>query len=208
MSLSPPSPELERSRRALRSALLARRNAVPGPVAREAAEAATRHLVASGTYRSADRIAAYAGLEGELDPAPLVKAALGAGKALYLPRVLDARHMEFVRWETGQPLRENRFGISEPFPDPERTIAPDELDLVLLPLLGFDAQGNRLGFGAGFYDRAFAFRQRTHTRPVLCGYAYAWQETPMLEAAEWDVALDAVTTEQGVRYFTTRPGEA
>jgi len=207
MSLFPSSREFETPRAALRRELLARRNAVPDPVAREASESAAARVASSRMFHSAVRIAAYAGLAGELDPAPLVSTALGAGKSLYLPRVLDAGHMDFVRWEAGEPLHANRFGILEPLPDSRRTIAPDSLDLVLVPLLGFDARGNRLGFGAGFYDRAFAFKLHGAARPVLCGYAYAWQETSLPEAADWDVPLDAVATEQGLRYFQARAGK-
>lgn len=146
-------------------------------------------------------MAAYAALAGELDPAPLIDAAFQAGKAVYLPRILDTQRMEFVRWQMGEPLQPNRFGIPEPLPGATDILAPEALDLVLVPLLGFDAHGNRLGFGAGFYDRAFAFKRDGRTRPTLCGYAYAWQQTPPLTAAEWDVGLDAVVTERGITTF-------
>ncbi|MGA7966548.1 MAG: 5-formyltetrahydrofolate cyclo-ligase [Gammaproteobacteria bacterium] len=198
MSSSPS--QLKRTRSALRRELLARRNALPAAVIRESS-AAARHLAASAPFHAAECVAAYAALAGELDPAPLINAAFEAGKTVYLPRVLDAQRMEFVRWQTGDPLQPNRFGIPEPAPDATRILAPEALDLVLVPLLGFDAHGNRLGFGAGFYDRAFAFKRDGRTRPTLCGYAYAWQQTPPLITAEWDVALDVVVTERGITTF-------
>lgn len=189
-------------RHRLRREMLARRNAMPGQEARAAADASARHLAASSAFRSARRFAGYVALDNELDPAPLIEMGFAAGMEIYLPRVLDARHMEFIRWRPGDRLHENRFGIPEPVPDPARLLAPEALDLVLVPLLGFDSRGNRLGFGAGYYDRAFAFKQAGGARPLLCGYAYAWQETPSLAAADWDVALDAVATERGVTHFT------
>jgi 5-formyltetrahydrofolate cyclo-ligase len=204
MPLSPS--ELQRSRRELRRTLLARRNAVPTLVAHHAAESAGRHLAASAPFRAAERVAGYVALAGELDPAPLLHAAPGAGKTVYLPRVLDAQHMEFVRWQAGDPLQPGRFGIPEPAPDPTQILAPEALDLVLMPLLGFDAHGNRLGFGGGFYDRAFAFKHDGGACPLLCGYAYAWQETALLTAADWDVRLDAVVTERGMTVFDPNQG--
>ena len=201
MSPFPSLTELEHSRHELRRELLARRNAMPTAEARKAALEAARQLAASPGFRSAVRVAGYVALEHELDPAPVVQAALNAGKAVYLPRVLDSVHMEFVRWRAGEPLHANRFGIPEPAADPDRVLAPEDLDLALVPLLGFDGRGNRLGFGAGFYDRAFAFRRVDRAPPLLCGCAYAWQETGPLAAADWDVPLDAVVTEHGLRHF-------
>jgi 5-formyltetrahydrofolate cyclo-ligase len=198
----PSSPSnLQRSRRELRHKVLARRNAVPALVARHAAESAGRHLAASAPFRAAEHVAGYVALAGELDPAPLLHTALGTGKAVYLPCVLHAQRMEFVRWQASDPLQPNRFGILEPTPDPTRMLAPEVLDLVLVPLLGFDAHGNRLGFGGGYYDRTFAFKHDGSACPLLCGYAYAWQETAALKAADWDVRLDAVVTERGMTVF-------
>lgn len=199
MSPSPSRPERVRS--TLRRELLARRDALPASVIRESSAAAAHHLAASASFQAAENIAAYVALGGELDPRPLIDTALATGKKVHLPRVLDAQRMEFVRWEAGDPMQPNRFGIPEPAPDATRTLAPEALDLVLVPLLGFDARGNRLGFGAGFYDRAFAFKRDGRARPVLCGYAYAWQQRASLPAAEWDVPLDIIVTERGMTFF-------
>lgn len=94
-------------------------------------------------------------------------------------------------------LRENRLGIDEP--EGSATIAARWLDLVFLPLLGFDRGGVRLGTGGGFYDRAFAFRQlrRVWHKPRLVGFGYAFQQVEHLTKAPHDVALDAVVTDEG-----------
>ncbi|MGH8127958.1 MAG: 5-formyltetrahydrofolate cyclo-ligase [Gammaproteobacteria bacterium] len=199
MSSSPS--QLERARCALRREFLARRNALPATVIHESSTATARHLAASAPFLTAECVAAYVALDSELDPVPLIDAAFEAGKTVYLPRVLDAQRMEFVRWQAGEPLQPNRFGIPEPTPDATHILAPETLDLVLVPLLAFDTKGNRLGFGAGFYDRTFAFKRDGRARPTLCGYAYTWQQTSSLPAAEWDVALDAVATERGTMTF-------
>jgi 5-formyltetrahydrofolate cyclo-ligase len=103
--------------------------------------------------------------------------------------------MRFV--ELGARLRANRLGIEEPADG--HVLSARWLDLVFLPLVGFDRRGLRLGTGGGFYDRAFAFRQlrRVWHKPPLVGFAYAFQEVERLTAAPHDVAMDAVVTDEG-----------
>ena len=79
--------------------------------------------------------------------------------------------------------------------------------MVLLPVLGFDRHGTRLGTGAGYYDRMFAFRRHRHSwhRPLLVGIAFQCQQLPLIERSSHDVPLDAVVTEDGISIFTPRP---
>jgi 5-formyltetrahydrofolate cyclo-ligase len=109
--------------------------------------------------------------------------------------------MSFI--EMHGALRDNRLGIAEP--QGSATLGARWLDLVFLPLLGFDRGGLRLGTGGGYYDRAFAFRQlrRSWHAPRLVGLGYAFQEVEGLTAAAHDVLLDAVVTEEGVIRCTT-----
>ena len=96
----------------------------------------------------------------------------------------------------------NEFGIPEPLLRSRRVTAITRLDLVLTPLVGFDEQGNRLGMGGGFYDRSFAYlRQRQRWRkPHLLGVAFELQNCEQgLPHQQWDVPLDGVVTESGVR---------
>ena len=74
----------------------------------------------------------------------------------------------------------------------------DDIDLVLVPLLGFDRRGNRLGAGAGYYDRSFAFLKEKPrpAQPLLVGIGYHFQELPQLTPQPWDVALDFVATDR------------
>ena len=97
----------------------------------------------------------------------------------------------------GLKLRKLLEGIAEPAGDV--TLGARWLDIVFLPLTGFDRAGVRLGSGGGFYDRAFAFRRwrRFWHAPRLIGLGYAFQELPQLESAAHDVLMDAVVTEQG-----------
>jgi len=104
--------------------------------------------------------------------------------------------MQFVLMSESH--RRNRLGILEPIGG--RTLSPRHFDIVFLPILGFDAQGVRLGTGGGYYDRAFAFRRwRTAWHaPRLIGVAYAFQQVESIGAAPHDVLLDAVVTERGI----------
>lgn len=167
-----------------------------------AAQVCAEHLSSSELFRRAGHVAGYASVDRELDPTPLLQLARAAGKSVCLPRVITSTGMEFVDWHAGDLLVSNRFGIPEPVSPDAAVVAPESLDLVLVPLLGFDMQGNRLGFGGGFYDRAFAFRRTRSAPPVLCGYAYDDQRCDTLESAEWDVALDAIVTQAGLHFFS------
>jgi 5-formyltetrahydrofolate cyclo-ligase len=187
------------ARRPMRASLRAQRRAL-SPAARQLRS----QLVAGKADRSlhlrpAWRIALYASLPEELDTAPLIALAQQRGCRIYLPRIdrhTLGRKMQFV--EMNDRHRTNRLGIAEP--EGARTIGARWLDVVFLPLVGFDARGVRLGTGGGFYDRAFAFRRwRTvwHT-PQLVGLAYSFQQVEAIVPAAHDVLLDAVITEKGI----------
>ncbi len=104
--------------------------------------------------------------------------------------------MSFI--EAQGPLVPNWMGILEP--GSARPIAPHRLDLVFLPLVGFDAAGMRLGMGGGYYDRAFTFLRLRATwhHPKLIGVGFAMQRVAELARAPHDLHLDAVVTEEGV----------
>lgn len=90
----------------------------------------------------------------------------------------------------------NRFGIPEPRRS-QRRLPPWLLQLVLMPLVGFDKRGGRLGMGGGFYDTTFAFKhQKMGARPTLIGLAHACQEVESLPLAHWDVPLNAIATDK------------
>jgi 5-formyltetrahydrofolate cyclo-ligase len=191
-------------RQQLRQQLRAGRRALTQAQQLSAARHAADNLCLFHGFRKAKHVALYIANDGELDPHLLAKRAVALGKTCYLP-VLDPRRpaMTFARWQPGDKLIRNRFGIPEPLPQAPR-LSPEKLDLVCLPLVGFDDQGNRLGMGGGFYDRTFAYRHTyPKSKPLLVGMAHACQQVPSLPVQPWDVPLDMILTDER-RYMTSR----
>ncbi|WP_263144022.1 5-formyltetrahydrofolate cyclo-ligase [Pseudomonas sp. RIT-PI-AD] len=189
------------SRPALRRQLRQARRALSPLQQKLAARALYRRLVHTPLFRRARHLALYLPNDGEIDPRPLLRCAQRRGKKVYLP-VLNAwprTRMVFQRLHPDERLAPNRFGIPEPRYRPNRQRPVWALDLVLLPLVGFDEAGGRLGMGGGFYDRSLAYRaRRTHAgKPVLLGLAHECQKVDRLATAEWDVPLQGTVTDGG-----------
>lgn len=136
-------------------------------------------------------VASYRPIGGEADPAPLERAALDAGCRLALPHVVSrAAPIRFLAIDPATPLAPGPFGLANP-PVTAPEVAPD---IVLVPLVAFDAAGRRLGQGAGHYDRALAALPHAWR----LGVAWAVQQVDALAADSWDVPLHAITTERGL----------
>jgi 5-formyltetrahydrofolate cyclo-ligase len=195
-SIAAESPsQLRRRLRQLRRALDTRSQAAH-------AAAIMRHLRRARLLRAAGRIALYDAADGEPDLRGIMTGALGQRRRWYLPvlRGHARGRLWFVRHRPGEPMRPNRYGIPEPARRHRRIQPLHALDAILLPLVGFDAHCNRLGMGAGYYDRSLApLRHRRHwQRPVLIGIAHDCQRVEQLAPRPWDVPLDAVVTEARV----------
>ncbi|AYG10452.1 5-formyltetrahydrofolate cyclo-ligase [Pseudomonas fluorescens] len=183
-------------RRMLRNA---RRALTPGEQ-RQAALGLYRQLAQHPLFRRAKHIALYLPTDGEIDPRLLLRAAQRRGKATYLP-VLSAwprTKMVFQRVRPREKLAPNRFGILEPQVNIGRQRKVWALDLVLLPLVGFDDAGGRLGMGGGFYDRSLAYlaRRSSWRKPTLLGLAHECQKVERLAQASWDVPLNGTVTDK------------
>ncbi|NDY96596.1 5-formyltetrahydrofolate cyclo-ligase [Wenzhouxiangella limi] len=193
------------AKRALREMLLAQRLALPEARRRVLDRQLCAQVLGFMAERPGVRVAAFLPFRGEPDLRPALHVLQEAGRDIHLPVLVDAA-MEFRRWESGEALVANRFGIPEPAHG--RLCAPEQLDWVLMPLVAFSTTGTRLGMGGGFYDRSFAFRLQPGRPPgpTLVGVAYGLQEVNSLPAQHWDVPLDAIITDYGVREFRTQRG--
>lgn len=188
-------------RKAVRRELRARRRAIPRELRAEAERRVALNVQRRFSLHPGQRIALYAPLPEELDVAPLIELIERHAGLIYLPRLIDRRKRRMRFAAARGPMTRNRLGILEP--SDAEWIGARRLDLVFLPLVGFDAAGMRLGMGAGYYDRAFSFLRfrRIWRRPKLIGLAFAAQRVPSLHRAPHDVLLDAVVTEEGVHEF-------
>jgi 5-formyltetrahydrofolate cyclo-ligase len=198
------TPERDAVRDALRQTLRSRRRALGATQRAAAAQAITRHIDSTRWLRGARPIGLYVSVGLEVDTAALRALARRRRCPVYLPRISDYRRraMQFAR-DRGDLSLLNRHGIPEPAV--AETVPARTLSVVFLPLLGFDDEGARLGSGAGYYDRAFAFRRHRHSwhRPLLVGLAFSCQRLDHIELGRHDVPLDAVVTEDGVNYIRT-----
>lgn len=189
---------------ALRRHLRRARSALSASERQAAGDAAVQRVLRLRQFRKARRIAGFVGTRGELDPMPLLRLAIGRHKVCYLPVLHPFKpgRLWFCRWRPGDRLLRNRYGIPEPIPGGNRLLPARRLDLIIVPLLGFDAEGHRLGTGGGYYDRSLAFvpRLRRMRRPFLLGFAHESQRVDRVDVQPWDVPLDAVVTNRAL-YF-------
>lgn len=181
--------ELRQCNRKLRAELTERH------LERAAATLAAR-IISLPEFELARRLAVYFAVNGEISLEPVIDRALDEGKQVYLPN-LDRQALRFSPYFHGQKMRINRFRLPEPDVADEEMLPPEKLDLVLAPLVAFDAACHRIGMGGGYYDRSFAFRKDTAQRtPALIGVAHEMQKVERIVPEVWDVRLDRVITDR------------
>ena len=183
-------------RRELRRTLRRRRREASPSERMAAAEAIAQRLLAHPRFPAEGYVAGYWAMQGEV-PLHLLQMRLGEGRVWCLPCVQPDQSLLFAPWRPGDPLVSNLYGIPEPELAADSLLPASAMSLVVLPLLGFSRDGQRLGTGGGYYDRTLAFRQhRPATGPWLVGAAYSFQQVDPLPARDWDVRLDAIATER------------
>ena len=156
-----------------------------------------RHLLAAEAIVGARSVGAYLAFDGEPDVRFTLTQLARRGVTVALPVLPESpdHGLSFRRWTPATPLRQNDHGISEPHGT--ETIAPDDLGVLLIPLVAWDRSGRRLGMGGGWYDRTLAL---PGVEALRIGVAWSLQEAASLPEDPWDRSLDAVVTEQG--WFT------
>lgn len=149
------------------------------------------------SVQKSQHIALYLPNDGEIDPTPIID--LFKQKQFYLPVILRSKQLVFAPYNSRTtPMKKNRFGILEPSKT-QGIKQGNQLDLVLMPLVAFDASGRRLGMGGGFYDRTFAFKQKHNKKvPTLMGTAHHIQECPQLTTEHWDIHTEFIATDKKI----------
>lgn len=153
---------------------------------------------------TSNRIACYLSQECEVETKSIVQWLWLQRKTCYLPVITTAKSKElyFAPYDATTHLIPNRYQILEPDISITPPISASSLEVVLVPLVGFDKKGHRLGMGGGFYDRSFAFLREPNTlhKPLLVGLAFACQEVPELINESWDIPMQVIITENGLFY--------
>ena len=189
---------MHESTHALRQYLRYRRSQLGVGAQLKASHRLLKAILKSQKYRHSQRIACYLAINGEIDLRPILQQALISGKQCFLP-TLDYSNSEpalsFSRYYPGMILVKNRYGIREPVV--QAAVPATALDLVLVPMVGFDKQGNRLGMGGGYYDRTFAFLNLEQSfnslhQPQLIGVAHRCQQVRKIQAQPWDIVMSEV----------------
>jgi 5-formyltetrahydrofolate cyclo-ligase len=197
----PPADDLAQAKTALRLELRARRKALNPTQQTQASLHLLRQLMQVPQFMRARNVALYMANDGEIDPEPIIRQLWKMDKHSYLPvlRPGKSRELWFVEYTPNALLTKNRFGIPEPDFRTQHKMPAQLLDVVLMPLVGFDRNGARLGMGGGFYDATFAFKQKKNSgKPALIGLAHACQEVESLTTASWDIPLFAIATDREI----------
>lgn len=145
-------------------------------------------------------VAAFWPIRSEIDPRPLMFSLAQRGASLALPAILPDRGMVFRHFSPGDHLVKMAFSTFAPGEEAASVIP----DLILMPLAAFDRAGNRIGYGAGYYDRALAALHAQGKRPYLIGLAFDCQKVDVIAAEAHDVPLSAVLTESGLHNFNQK----
>lgn len=188
-------PQQQLYRQTLRKSLRTWRQQLPASYQKKASQNACWKLALSPHFKKARHIAFYWPSQGEISPLPLLKLAQRQHKNCYLPQLPKQGHrLRFAKVAKAGKLTLGRFGIVQPRKG-QATRPIQHLCLVIVPLVAFNAQGHRLGMGAGFYDRALAPISH-QKKPYRIGLAYKAQYQPQLPSAPWDKRLQLIATDQ------------
>ena len=176
-----------------RQVMRAKRDCITSSIIYEASQRIYEQVMAWSVFEDAHCVACYVSMDNEVDTHGLIASALKMGKQVCVPVTRAQGVMHFQQIMGLDELRPVRFGLLEPVYQRERVVGPDDLDLVIVPGIAFDRQGNRLGFGAGFYDRFLVQCSAT-----CVGLAYAFQVVEAVPTEGHDVQMDGVVTEDEV----------
>jgi len=167
------------------------------------AQRISQRIVHSATYKHARHIALYLAADGEVDLSFLISKMHQQGKKCYLPVIISRQQgfIGFAPYETHTRLTKNCFGILEPLYQKKQIKTARQMDIVLAPLVAFDNQGNRMGMGGGYYDRALTHLKTAAIKPKFIGIAHELQRVAQLQVHSWDIALNAIVTERCFDFF-------
>jgi 5-formyltetrahydrofolate cyclo-ligase len=182
----------------IRQTLRDKRSSLPLQFIQQSSAIISAKIINSQIFQQSKNIAFYLATENEVDVYAVIQKAWQQKKSCYLPIIqqVEKNSLVFIQYERQDSLQKNQWGILEPQFDEKKLLSPQNLDLVIVPLAGFNDDNYRLGRGAGFYDNTFAFKLKNpQTKPYLLGVAFEFQKTAFTPNS-WDVPLQEVLTEK------------
>ncbi|HBM3014522.1 TPA: 5-formyltetrahydrofolate cyclo-ligase [Klebsiella michiganensis] len=182
------------TRQQIRQQIRQRRRALTPEQQTQFALQAADRMMAYPPVLLAQTVAVFLSFDGELDTRPLIDQLWRAGKRVYLPVLhpFSPGDLLFLHYHPSSDLVVNRLNIREPKLDVRDVLPLSQLDVLVTPLVAFDAAGQRLGMGGGFYDRTLQNWRQHRLQPV--GYAHDCQQVDALPTEQWDIPLPAVIT--------------
>jgi 5-formyltetrahydrofolate cyclo-ligase len=205
---APTSDELFKAKKALRLQIRHQRKQKSRFQQYSASVKLLQQLTQQSWFKNSKHIALYLANDGEIDCAPIIQLLQRQHKKVYLPVLhpINHRQLFMIEFDQHTPMRYNRFGIKEPQLKRSRITPIERLNLILMPLVGFDRQGNRLGMGGGFYDTTLekVVNQRWRKSPIRVGVAHNCQEVELLPTEPWDIPLHAIITPTNIIQPKTR----
>jgi len=185
----------EQQRQTIRQQILIQRKQLNEQALQSSSEKLLHHC--KPFLQQCKTVAGYQAMGGEIPLTPVFDYCQSQGMTTLLP-IMQGKELTFAPFDRYTTFETRQFGILEPTVSPSSFIQPNDIDIVLVPLVAFDNTGNRIGMGGGFYDRSFALRKENAPPPVLIGVAHAFQQVDSVFAQTWDVQLDSVVTDEGV----------
>ena len=151
-------------------------------------------VIRSHEFFAAKSVACYLPMQDEVDPSRIIERAWRANKRVFCPVIENHGDMIYRQLDRDTILQRNNFGLWEPVDS--TSIAPQQLDLVITPLVAFDRNNNRIGMGGGYFDRCFSFlgHRNRWQRPKLMGLAFNCQKVEEIDANRWDIPLYSVVS--------------
>jgi 5-formyltetrahydrofolate cyclo-ligase len=173
----------------------------------QASKRVAAQLIYIHALQDANNIAHYMPTDGEIDPKFIIDCEPFRNKNFFLPVLnLEEKSLHFYPHTPNEILMKNKYNILEPSIENKKAIDWKNLDIVLVPLVGFDKNGNRLGRGQGYYDRTFAERLDAK-KPLLIGLAYEFQKIDRIEPQDWDIPMDMIVTENDIYECPRHPAK-
>lgn len=188
---------LTSEKRKLREKMLSVRRQIPHAAIVNASGSIARHFADHPILAFAPSFAGYRAMRGELDVMEIFKVMARFNKQTALPCVTPEKSLIYRAWKLTDPLTRHALGMEEPLADATE-ITPA---IVLTPLLAFDGEGYRLGYGGGYYDRTMEAMRQSPTPPLFIGVGFSMQEVELVPTDAHDAPLDGILTELGVSMF-------